>query len=264
MKKIMTIAAAVIMAAMTFTSCQKDEATAPVLPSVETIRIKMPSMTATKADVDPAYNYNAYLEKMLENWNKIYESIINAPVKGFELAANVTPVKNGKTWTWSVIVTEGLKTYEVSVEGTVIREQYVDWEVHVSSNLWKIGNSHDYVWITGRSDLDGSEGSWQIKAGPAFDMVLVNVDWTAKDHSVQSVRVSYELDQIFHGILAAFNGSYIEYSDTATSEDYTDTIVAHYNQKGLGYIDTIVEWNDQTCAFRIKSEADFGDLEWHC
>lgn len=266
MKKFLILAASALLAAMTFTSCEKeDNGNAPVLPSVETIKIKMPEKAVTKADVDPAFNYNAYIEQMLENWNKIYETIINIPVHGFELASNVTPVKDGKTWTWSVIVTEGLSSYEVSINGTVIRKDHVDWEIKVSgASFWNKWNKTDYAWITGTSALDGSEGSWRVMAGPSTDVVLVSIDWLAKDCQVQSVKVSYELDQLFGGILATFNGSYVEYSNAASSDEYTDTIVAHYNQKGLGFIDAIVEWNDQTGEFRIKSEADFGDLEWHC
>lgn len=267
MKKFMTLAAAFIMAAMTFTSCQKDDMSkAPVLPSAETVRIKMPQVTpSTKAsdETDPGYNYNACLEKILNNWNKIYDTIINIPVCGIDLAGEVKPIHNGNEWIWKVVVSEGLATYEVNVIGTVVKNDYVDWKVTVSSNLILAGITH-YTWLTGRSNLDGTEGSWKVNAGPGFDFVLVNVDWEAKDGDVQYVKVSYELNALFKDIVKGFNGSYIVYTNSASSEEFTDTIQAHYYLLGIGFADAAIEWNDETGLFRIKSDADFHDLDWHC
>lgn len=268
MKKFLTIAASLMIAALSFSSCEKDDfSKAPALPSVETLKIKMPQTVATKAsepvdETDPAYTYNKCIENALAQWNKIYETIINTPLKGFEMASQITPVQDGKQWTWSLLVGEGLATYEVDIVGTVARK-HVDWEIHVSSNLWS-GKTNNYAWITGTSALDGSEGSWNIMAGPSYNVVLVTVDWTAKNHDVQSVKSTYRLDKLFGGILAAFNGSYIEYSSGASDSAYTDTLTVHYYQEGLGFIDVFIEWNDLDGQCRIKSEAELGDKEWHC
>lgn len=266
MKRVIILAVSAIIAAIAFSSCEKENSSvAPVLPSAETIKINMPEAVKTKAGLDEGFTCNKAVEDILSNWCKIYENIANIPVHGFELAGNVTPVQNGHTWTWSVVVKEGLASYSVEINGTVVRNDHVKWEVRVSgASFWNKYSMNDYAWITGTSLLDGSEGSWQIMAGPTCNKVLVNIDWLAKDNNVQSVRLSYRLDKLFGGILAAFNGSYVEYSNTASSEEYTDSIVAHYNQDGLGFIDAIIEWNDESGLVRVKCEADFGDAEWHC
>lgn len=231
-------------------SCQKDDvASAPRIPSIETLRIDFSAIPSTKA----GYHDKEYAElvDVLENvWNHIYDHVVDVPLRGLEIVADARPVRDGHLWTWKVSDNDFLgRTYEVTLTGREHGSK-VDWALSVSRNGF--GGFQNYTWITGWSKKDGSEGQWSVSVGPDDLDLLVTSDWKVKDGSVSSCRLTYNLSHALGTIGAFFNGSYIEYFKGASDNAYTDTLQMCYYQLGHIAVDATVEWNSRTRACRFK------------
>lgn len=262
MKKFYIIAASAICALVLLCGCEKEkETTVPTPPSLETLKLPLPAEATTKANGEVSEAFKFVVNGVLYNWSLIYNSLIDIPVHGFELVINTTPEQIGNNkWKWESSFKDGLKTYAVDLFGTVVGDM-VNWELQVSSD--GILGFQNYTWITGTSALDGSHGNWMVNVSPTDTQVLVNLDWLCSEGQVQTVKLTYELNRLYAGILANFNGSSITYSRLATDPAYTNSLVSHYNHQGLGFWDVIIEWNDAAGTGRVCSQNNWGNTEWH-
>ncbi|MDO5443116.1 MAG: hypothetical protein Q4G10_05545 [Bacteroidia bacterium] len=262
MKKIVYLIFAI--AAMTLVSCSKNDdvqnaSKAPIMPPVESLRMDLPSLQSTKGSVEDAAVelfkaiYNEFVNIFLE----INESIVRVPLEGFEMVAQAQPTENGGVWTWSVSDTNIIgQRYNVSLAGEEITGDKVLWNLSVSKD--GLGGFQNYTWIDGWSELDGSAGQWQVRVSPDCTDVLVTSDWTASGGQLQSCRVTYNLEHAVGSVGQFFNGSYIEYLNSATDEHYKESLKIQYFQIGHIGVDLNLEWNEFTGACRIK----FGHSGW--
>lgn len=256
----MAIAACTVL----FASCQKDDH-APIPPKAESIALDLStfSSTATKAesdDIDEFYTFAA--DQVLANWIKIYEQIINIPVKGYELVINSTPVESGKGWLWTANYKDPLgQLYTVKLYGED-KGKKTEWELRVSKD--GLLGYEDFCWISGWSSKDGRKGQWSVKVNPLDTDVLVTIDWTANDSKLLSSKITYALNHLCCGIHPFFNSSYIEYVAGASDDAYDSTITACYSHMENAFWTVKIEWNSENCSGRVSCESKFGSSEWHC
>lgn len=270
MKRIITTIALIAAVCASFVSCQKeDNGIAPVPPSVESLQIafdKVPLKSAMvkSDDIDPGFtrDISSLTDVIYRLWSHVYNEIANIPVHAFEAVVDVEPVNDGEGhWIWSSGFTAGSNKYTTDLIGTV-KNKIVNWELRVSLDSFL--GYRDYTWITGWSNLDGTEGSWDIRVSPIDTDVVVRSDWQAAGGQVQRVRLSYALDHNCGIIGAFFNGSYAEFSRSASDPTYDTSLTLRYNQSLLKMnVDASVEWNSSTGACRLLCKDIFSDTDWH-
>lgn len=267
MKKLAVIAMSVFCAIL-LCGCQKEEysKTAPALPPVESIKIDLSSFnTPTKADCRNEY-FAYVVDHILNNWQNIFEQLINIPIEGFEQFVKITPVqKSNGTWLWQCEVKDGFTTYTVSLVGREKRDA-VEWELSVSSEgLITVKN---FVWLTGESSKDGREGEWRVVSGPTDIIsptdVAVESHWECDvNRVITKVELTYKLDHCFVCLNPFQNDSRITYMRSATSEEYDHSVQTYYNQLGLGWWSADVEWNAENGAGRVMCSSKWNDGAWH-
>lgn len=257
MKKTLFVILAASLLCLAANSCRKDDAgSAPKVPSVETLKIDLSSIPATKAG-QHSEAITGIVEVLDNVWGYIYEQIINVPLKGLEIVADAHPVRDGHVWTWKVSDCNYMgQVYEVLLTGREHGNK-VDWELSVSRDGF--GGYQNYTWITGWSRKDGSEGQWSVSVGPNDMDLLVTSDWQVKDGSVCDCKLTYNLEHALGTFGAFFNGSYIEYIKGASDNAYTDTLIVNYFQIGNIEVDATIEWNSRThaCRFRMGHSGDW-------
>lgn len=269
MKKHILFISLIAAACCTLLSCEKESASTPVPPPAQTLTIDfgaLPFAPSTKSgdDVDPGYNHSLtpITDIIFNIWQHIYKSIVNIPVGSFDAVLNVNPVEGGNgEWIWESSYKNFGQTYGVKLIGTDAGKK-TDWELKISHD--GLLGYNDYAWITGWSAKDGSEGEWYIKAGPRDTDVMLTSSWKAVGNEVQSVKLTYDLDHRHGTISEFFNGSYVEYSHSATDKAYDSSLDMHYGQNVIGLnVNALIEWNSKTGECRINCDKVFDDSSWH-
>lgn len=269
MKKSFIAIISVLAGAFMFTSCQKDDAepVAPVLPPVESIMPDLSSFSpVTKAG--SRNEYFAYVaDYVINNWQTVFEQIINIPIQGFQAFVNIHPVYQGDgMWMWQCEVKDGFTTYTVSLVGKEKEDNMVEWSLAVSSEgLFTLKN---FVWLTGESTRDGLKGNWKVAVGPTDFIsptdVVVTSEWVCNDsHEIQKVDLTYALAHMCCGINPFFHNSTISYMAYATCKAYDHSVSAYYNHMGLGWWKAEVEWNESNGSGQVKCSSKWGDGDWH-
>lgn len=269
MKKSIIAIAAVLAGITLFSSCQKDnvEPTAPVLPPVESI---MPDLTSfnpvTKAD--SRNEYFAYVaDYVVNNWQTIFEQIINIPIQGFQAFVNIQPVyQEDGMWLWQCDVKDGFTTYTISLLGKEKKNSMVEWELAVSCE--GIFTEKNFVWLTGESTKDGLKGNWKVNVGPTDIIsptdVLVTSEWECDvNHKIKQVDLTYQLGHLCCGINPFFHNSKLSYMAYATDNAYDHSVSAFYNHMGLGWWKADVEWNATDGSGRVMCSSKWNDGDWH-
>jgi len=261
MRKTILAFSAVVLGVFLLSSCSKDEKDrpAPVPPSVETIKPDFGALTSTKTTTSEFHSY--VTTSVLYTWNFIFNSIIDIPLKGLEHISNHAGVllEDG-TWMWKDSFRDGLSTYTVALYGKYRNDETVDWEVRVSQD--GIVKFQDFCWLTGWSSTDGKKGQWKVQAGPSQATTFVTSDWQTDGQYVTSVKLTYDLDLAWGGIVRDFNGSTLEVYRGATDSAYDSTIKSSYYQLGFGFVNVTIEWNQKTGAGRFMSDSNWGSA-WH-
>lgn len=271
MKKSNIAIVSFLAGACIFASCQKNdaEASAPVLPPVESIMPDLSSFNpVTKADADSRNEYFAYVaDYVINNWQKVFEQVINIPVQGFQAFVDIHPVYQGNgMWLWQCDVRDGFTTYTVSLVGKVKRNSMVEWELAVSSKgLITLKN---FVWLTGESTKDGLKGNWKVSVGPTDLIsptdVIVTSEWECNSaKEVQKVDLTYALGHMCCGINPFFHNSTISYMAYATDDAYDHSVSAYYNHMGLGWWKADAEWNASNGSGQVRCSSKWGDSDWH-
>lgn len=235
------------------TSCQKDEhfsETAPTVPGISTLKIDFPDLhqMETKGIVEDSFRY--LYKTFVDIWMNLYENMLNVPMGALEIVGSAEPTYDGGVWTWNISDYNCIgQKYAVALAGTETQGK-VDWALSVSRD--GIGGFQNYTWLEGWSEKDGSAGQWSVRVSPDDVDVVVTSDWTAENGRLLTCRNTYSLEHALGGIGAFFNGSYVEYSASATDERFNNSLKISYFQIGNLEIALNLEWNPETNKFRTR------------
>ncbi len=184
-------------------------------------------------------------------WNVVLTVAMAIPTASFIAAFGHPPVLHTDgTWVWSYNFYVNEVLHLAELHGRVDGEE-VTWNMYISRE----GAFTDFLWYTGVSDVEATEGTWTIYSNPDEAETLIRIDWH-RDPAESTADVTYT------NIIPddAHNGDYI--SNGITGGAPYDAYYDIYNTVEDNY--TGVEWNRTGKQGRVMDPDHFGDSDWHC
>ena len=241
--------------------CKKDHGDPPQIPPSSSFVMNFSDLDSTKAPgkflkisgIDSVGEYSNYLFSAgnVFVWNVIITVGLAVPVASFLHSFSYQATWNNQVdaWEWkydfTVVVVYSAKL-RAKVSGNMVH-----WEMYIS----KQGGFQNFLWYSGDSHLDGTEGTWTLFDNPTSNQELLGILW----HNNASNGTS---DITYTNIVPGGpeNGGYIAYGIT------TDTTYnAFYNiyNKGKNNL-TEIKWKRTAMNGRVKDSLHFGNTDWHC
>lgn len=184
-------------------------------------------------------------------WNTIIMVGLAVPVASFLEAFNHEPTRQPDgTWIWDYnFMVDGI-VHLAELHGRVV-EETVQWEMYIS----KEGEYEDFLWYSGVSALDATEGTWTLFNNPTSATPFVGIEWHWYSQ-LETGDIKYT--NIVPG--GPDNGSYIFYGtfEEGTYNAFYDIYYVSLDNH------TQIEWNRTTKAGRVSDPNHFGDSDWHC
>jgi hypothetical protein len=184
-------------------------------------------------------------------WNVVLTVTLAVPAASFVEAFAHQPVRQPDgSWEWSYNFMAGGVTHTAVLNGNVVGEEVL-WTMTIS----RVGGFTDFVWYTGVSKLDGSEGTWTLNHDPTNATPFLYIEW---EYDVANSTGNLRYTNIVSG--GADYGSYIYYGST-TGASYD----RFYDLYGVQQNHLVrIEWNYSSKAGRIQDENFYGDDDWRC
>jgi hypothetical protein len=252
MKRIIVLGAALILILLSFfvTSCKKDKSdiSTPIAPSEESFVLNFSDFSNGKSSKTFVNKANAVI--YVGVWNTLLAVNLATPIAAFKGTIKETvKLVEPNHWMWE---------YQTSLFGITFNSQLhayysdgkINWEMHISQD----GAYQDFVWFTGTSNVEQTNGSWTIYKSPADSQAYMTINWEKNsDNTVAFIKYENVL------VNDANNGAYIEYG-VNTNTDFN----RYYNIVGTeasNYAN--IEWNSTSKNGRIKAPNSFRDDVWH-
>jgi hypothetical protein len=173
--------------------------------------------------------------------------VMAVPVATFAAAASNTPVFEDNAFHWRYSVSQNGQTFMADLSGIGEGTESV-WEMHVSATGATPPLSN-YLWYTGRAQLDGTSGVWHIfDASQASSTEVLQIDWThpaATDWTLTFTDV---------------NPPSLTHNDQLDYESHGDQRVASYFDASAGATTEIL-WNASTHEGSIQAPGYNGGLK---
>jgi len=249
--------------AVLFSNCKKDNEPAPAIPPVESFVIDFSDFDdgskSSTLDLNNfrgidtiTYNNWGHAAFNVGFWNTIITVGLAVPVAAFREAFNHQGVyqPDDETWIWTYHVWVFGVKYTPQLHAEIV-DGYVHWKMYISQQ----GGYSDFLWYTGESKLDGTEGTWTLYNSPNVPTPLVGITW---HKNTDGIIGDIEYKNIVPD--GPENGGYIYHALTADSLYDANYDIYNKGQDNL----TKIEWSLDTKAGRVKDENHFGDTEWHC
>jgi hypothetical protein len=256
MKKLFSLTLTLILMAALNTGCKKDKGNPPVLPPAESMTIDFSNFISQAksarafSDVKGTENSSWEFSALAAGtWNLILTATLAVPVTSFKLAIDQTPAYvSENNWQWSYNATIANVSYKARLTAQ-IRTTDVEWKMYIT----KEGSYTDFIWFTGTSKLDGTQGQWILNESNASPVPMIQIDWQKTGSGIGTVKYTYVKD-------GAFKNSYIEYGLT------TNTLNAYYKihyWNGAKFSDLEIEWSTAGHNGRVKCVDYLNDDQWH-
>lgn len=240
-----------LILALPFASCKKEEKTAPTLPPQSGFVMDNSDFQDGKKSGELTFGNWGWAALNVAVWNTILTVNLAVPVASFKEAMNHTPVYDGDTqsWVWSYTVEVGQVTYLAELYGKYVSEG-VRWDMYIS----KEGSYTDFQWYYGISNTAASSGYWMLKHSPEMNKDFIKITWNKTSDQVADIKYENVLDgtaeegtYIMQKIFVAddFNASYDIYN--ATNSNLTEILWHRTNKNG-----------------KVKDPAHFGNSLWQC
>ena len=219
------------------TSCKDKKDVVPILPPSNSIAMDFSYFSLTKSEnkgLETTYFEAA--AGIVQNWVPITKVVLDVPISAFEA---LTPNDSKKqslsnnTWQWKY-TDDGHSVVVTAVVGPSTK-----WTFNVDGTDC----------ITGTTDSKGTSGEWELRAMTSENTPLLKVDWSSSNSS--RTILSYTC------LSGSYSGNTITYSPEATSTTYSNTF-----EGKDGNDNYCIEWNP-TVGGRVRSQASFGNSEWH-
>jgi hypothetical protein len=237
MKKNLALLLVVGMLISISTGCKK-KGDPPALPAIDDITIDLSYFDMSKSGSKGVEdNYFEVASGIVNTWRPIVEQTLSVPIAACEylasLSGNSAEWVTTNTWEWNF--TSSGKAVNV----TALIGSSITWTVTIDS----------FEWATGTSNIAGTSGTWNIKESSTVTSKLLQIDWAVSGTSVTSIKYTCSSGN--------YNGSYMTYTPTATSGDYTASLTGSHSSAPYS-----VEWNATSGVGRIKCQSEFGDSDW--
>jgi hypothetical protein len=187
---------------------------------------------------------------MVAYWNTILSLYTAIPVACFKEAFNhKASYTSANTWEWKYNLSLGSKNISSQLQAVLLTDS-VQWKmtISVTGDSLSIDN---FVWFTGTSRLDGTQGYWVLNESPASDNPLFVIDWTKRLDLTKSVKYTYVKPD------ETATGNYIKFGTGDTTTTYNVYYILHQERPIV--FDTNIEWNSTSKAGR------YNDIDgWHC
>ena len=257
MKKLLSVALILILAAGSHIGCKKDKGDPPSLPPAESMSIDFSNFISSKkssSDTKGTENSNfEFAATVAGVWNVLLASQLAVPVASFKVAVDQDPTfLSDKTWQWSYTVSVLGASYKARLTGQIGASDVI-WKMYVSKE--GTGGFAEFIWFEGTSKVDGTGGQWTLKQSAAVQEPFLQIDWTKSGTTIGSVKYTHIKNN------DPFKTSYIEYGMTTSALNAYYTV--HYFNE-VKFSDVNIEWNTSTHNGRVKSIDYLGDSEWHC
>lgn len=236
--------------------CKKDYGGPPTIPPKSSFVMNLSELDSSKTSsmkLDSVADYSNFLYAAgnVYGWNIILTVGLAVPVASFVNSFNYQGTWNnqGNCWEWKYDFTL-LVTYSAKLKATVSGIT-VHWEMYISQQ----NGFQDFLWYSGDSQFDGTQGTWTLYDNPTSNTELLGIIWHNNDNDGTS-DITYT--NIVPG--GAENGGYISYGITA------DTIYnAYYDIYNKGQNNLIkIKWNMTDRNGRVSDSLHFSDNDWHC
>ncbi|MFW5707837.1 MAG: hypothetical protein ACOCX0_07120 [Bacteroidota bacterium] len=235
--------------------CEKDdEGTPPQLPPPSSFNIDFSDFTEeTKSQyANDTYIHRGYALLNVAVWNTIIQLHLAIPVAAFNEAFNHTPVPQADgSWLWSYDVEVGINTFTANLYA-MNNGNTVEWSMYIS----KTGQNPytDFLWFSGISHLDRTQGEWTLYKSPNENIPYVGIEWfTNGDENAEITYTNIVPD-------GPENGGYIKYGRTAEVPYNAFYDIFNKGEDNL----TEIEWDTITKAGRIKDPKAFGNDAFYC
>ena len=184
-------------------------------------------------------------------WNTVLTVGLAVPAASFIAAFGHEPVfRTDGTWIWLYNFYANDLIHLAELHGRVDGDEVL-WTMYISRE----GDFTDFIWYTGVSDLDGTEGTWTLNKDPGDPTPMLDITWH-RDPQAGTADITYT------NIIPddPENGGYISYG--ITNETPLDAFYDIYKKSADNH--THIEWSRTTKEGRVKDPNHFGDSDWHC
>jgi hypothetical protein len=257
--RITAIVVCLLVAGVMQQGCKKDHGDKPSLPPSSGFVMNFSDIDSTKVPssffkttgTDSAGDYTNYVYSAgnVFVWNVIISVGLAVPVASFLNSFHYEAEWDNQAdaWLWNYDYAVAGTTYSAELQAKVTGDQ-VHWEMYVS----KQAGFQNFLWYSGDSKLDNTQGTWTLYDNPTSNKELLGIVW----HNSGTADITYT--NIIPG--GAENGGYISYGTTSDA-----TYNAFYDIFNKGKNNhTNIEWNKTYMNGRVKDSLHFGDTNWHC
>lgn len=273
MKTFKLIATCIVVLTILLASCEKNDIVpggdAVQLPPYETMAMDFsdfegntPTGKSAVGLADKAPNGNWLFSRIVVGyWNTALFTTLAVPVASFKAAFSHQAEPIGDNiWEWSYSVDGFSSEYNARLTGELTGD-VVLWTMYVS----KQGTDpfDEFIWFTGESRRDGSEGHWILNQGHDRPNAMLRIDWERSGPEVGAIRYTWVRELNDNDEADPYRESYLQYGLQQTDFDaYFDAHV--YEPDMQGFVDVRIEWSRNTYNGRVRAFYVFEDEDWHC
>ncbi len=255
---------------LVFTACEKTDITpatnAVELPPYETMAMDFSDFEGNtpsgKYAANKAPNGNWLFSRIVVGyWNSALFTTLAVPVASFKAAFSHQPeLIADNVWQWSYSVDGFSAEYTARLTAELMGD-VIEWKMYVS----KQGTDpfEEFIWFTGESRRDGSQGHWVLNQSHDRPNAMLRVDWERSGPEVGAIRYTWVRELDDRDEPDVYRESYLQYGLQQTDFDaYFDAHV--YDPDVQGFVDVRIEWSRTTFNGRVRAAHVFNDENWYC
>lgn len=258
-----------LIAALVFLqSCEEEpqeediqQLVAPQIPPAEMFAMPISEVRETDTDTTAhtggiTYWNWTHAALSLVGWNTVVYLNMAIPTAAFAHAFNAEPAYIGNLtfqWVYQYEAPPGLggHSYDVALTGQYINNtEEVQWTMTVS----QVGGFSDFIWYTGTTAADNSEGYFVLNRNPANPEPYLRMDY-------QEGLLPEDGTLRFTIVIPAdpANGHYLEYRADSLAE-----FNRAFDVQGAPNNFQEIRWNEPAGNGQVRDPERFNDNEWHC
>jgi hypothetical protein len=206
-------------------------------------------------------NHWLYSRAVVGVWNTALITTLAVPVASFKTAFSHKPVYQGNAkWQWAYTVEGFTSQYTARLTGELAGDEVV-WEMYVTKN--GIGAFDEFLWFSGKSQIDGQNGHWILNHSAAFPEDMLRIDWAIANEEIGNIKYTYVRELDYNRDPDTFKDSYINYGLQSGDLDAFYDVHA-FNQNLNKFVDVNIEWNRTNYNGQVMAPDYFNDTNWHC
>lgn len=194
-------------------------------------------------------------------WNTALFTTLAVPVASFKSAFAHKPEYLGDNiWQWAYTVDGFTSQYGARLTGE-LTDGEVLWKMYLTKT--GIGAFEEFLWFTGASAKDVSNGHWILNQSAEFPDQMLRIDWEVENEEIRDIKYTWVRELDDEDNTDHFKDSYLEYG--LQEGDYNVFYNVHaYDADTEGFVDVNIEWNRTAYNGRVMSPSYFEDSSWHC